>query len=213
MNPAKAYRIETERLIIRCYHPSDADLLKQSIDESLDHLRPWMPWALNEPEPLEKKVARLRKFRGQFDLGLDYTFGMFNKAETQLIGSSGLHTRLDEQAREIGYWLNVNYLRQGYGRETVQALTKVGFDIEGLERIEIHCDPDNLRSQQIPQHLGYVNEATLRNRTTDTDGNKRDLMIWTMLQEAYVQSPIKNMSLRAFDVLGNAIELDGEGFD
>ena len=69
--PAKTYRIETDRLVIRCYQPTDAVLLKQAIDESLDHLRPWMPWAMEEPETVEEKVARLRRFQGQFDLGND----------------------------------------------------------------------------------------------------------------------------------------------
>lgn len=78
MQLAKAYRIETERLVIRCYQPKDGILLKNAIDESLDHLRPWMPWAHNEPEKLADKIARLRKYRGQFDLGVDYVYGMID---------------------------------------------------------------------------------------------------------------------------------------
>lgn len=35
---AKTYKIETERLVIRCHQPSDAILLKTSIDESLEYL-------------------------------------------------------------------------------------------------------------------------------------------------------------------------------
>ncbi|MEO0877546.1 MAG: N-acetyltransferase, partial [Bacteroidota bacterium] len=58
---ARAYRIETERLVIRCYQPKDAELLKRSIDESLEHLLPWMTWAKNEPESIEAKRERIRK--------------------------------------------------------------------------------------------------------------------------------------------------------
>ncbi len=57
-NPA--YRIETERLVVRCYKPSDAQLLANSVTESLDHLKPWMPWAHDEPEPIEEKATRLK---------------------------------------------------------------------------------------------------------------------------------------------------------
>ncbi|NNF75087.1 MAG: GNAT family N-acetyltransferase, partial [Flavobacteriaceae bacterium] len=85
---AKAYRIETKRLIIRCYHPQDAPLVKKSIDDSLEHLSPWMPWTKNEPESIEAKTERLRKNRGEFDLDIDYTFGIFSKDERQLIGST-----------------------------------------------------------------------------------------------------------------------------
>jgi RimJ/RimL family protein N-acetyltransferase len=48
-----AYKIITERLIIRCYEPSDAESLKSAIDESLEHLLPWMPWTKNEPETID----------------------------------------------------------------------------------------------------------------------------------------------------------------
>ena len=83
---ARAYKIETNRLIIRCYDPKDAKLLKKSIDESLEHLLAWMPWAINEPESIQIKRERLRKFRGQFDLGLDYNFGVFSKDEKISLG-------------------------------------------------------------------------------------------------------------------------------
>ena len=34
------YRIETERLVLRCYEPDDAPLLKEAVDESIEHLLP-----------------------------------------------------------------------------------------------------------------------------------------------------------------------------
>ena len=48
-----------QRLVLRCWNPADAPLLKAAIDGSLEHLRPWMPWARHEPEALEAKVERL----------------------------------------------------------------------------------------------------------------------------------------------------------
>ena len=61
--PPAPYRIETERLVIRCYEPRDASLLKEAIDSSLEHLRPWMPWAHQEPQTLEQKMELIRRFR------------------------------------------------------------------------------------------------------------------------------------------------------
>jgi RimJ/RimL family protein N-acetyltransferase len=52
-----AYRIHTRRLVLRCWQPEDAPLLKAAADSSLDHLRPWMPWAHQEPTNIEAKVA------------------------------------------------------------------------------------------------------------------------------------------------------------
>jgi hypothetical protein len=47
MPKGPAYRIHTQRMVIRCWHPQDAPLLKEAIDQNLDHLRPWIPWAHN----------------------------------------------------------------------------------------------------------------------------------------------------------------------
>ena len=83
------YRIETSRTVIRCWEPGDALLLKVSIDSSLVHLRPWMPWALNEPEPIDAKMERLRHFRAQFDLDKDYIYGIFSLDEHTVLGGTG----------------------------------------------------------------------------------------------------------------------------
>jgi hypothetical protein len=50
--PGPAYRILTPRLVIRCWNPVDAPLLKEAVDSSIDHLKPFMPWAHQEPTPL-----------------------------------------------------------------------------------------------------------------------------------------------------------------
>lgn len=201
----KAYKIETERLVIRCYQPSDAIKLKNVITNSLNHLLPWMPWAKNEPEDLETKINRLREFRGNFDLGKDYTFGIFNKENNDLVGSTGLHPRVGNNAMEIGYWISAKYINQGLALEAVSALTKVGFEIENLSRIEIHCAPDNIRSQNIPKKLGYELEATLKNRGVDSKGNPRDSMIWTMFKSRYEVSPLKHINLRIIDIIDRDI--------
>ena len=203
MNLSKVYKIETERLLIRCYQPTDAAMLLDAITISLEHLKPWMPWANKEPTDLDTKIGLLRKFRGQFDLGEDYTFGIFNKNETELIGSTGLHNRLGPAEREIGYWISAKHLNKGYAQETVCALTKVGFELENLLRIEIHCAPQNIRSLNIPRKLGYTLEKTLSDPINSPIGS----MVWGMNKAAYDRSAIKATTLKAFDIVGHQINI------
>ena len=200
------YRIETERTVLRCYNPADAQLLQEAITLSMDHLRPWMPWIKFEPEGVAAKAERLRAFRGRFDLDQDYIYGIFTPDESDLIGGTGLHTRIGEGALEIGYWISVNYVGQGYATEAGAALTKVAFEVSAIERMEIHCDPANMRSAAVPSKLGYIHEATLRHRAVTADGEPRDSMVWTMLAEEYAESPARRTALKAFDVLGAPIE-------
>ena len=107
------YRIETERLVVRCWEPRDAPLLKDAVDSSLEHLRPWMPWAHEDPQPLEAKVELLRGFRGRFDLGQDFVYGIFSPDESEAVGGTGFHTRRGEGIFEIGYWIRASRVRRG----------------------------------------------------------------------------------------------------
>ena len=200
-----AYRVVTERLVLRCWQPTDAPRLKVAIDESLEHLRPWMPWATQEPESVEAKAARLRRMRGQFDLGIDYVYGVLDREERAVLGGTGLHTRVGEGAREIGYWIHVAHTGKGLATELVAALTRVAFEVDAVRRVEIHCDPENARSAAVPRKLGYVHEATLRARSVRVDGTPRDTMIWTLLAGEYPSSPAASCRVEAYDALGEQV--------
>ncbi|OFV95999.1 MAG: GNAT family N-acetyltransferase [Acidobacteria bacterium RIFCSPLOWO2_02_FULL_60_20] len=200
-----AYRIHTPRLVLRCWNPSDAPLLKEAIDASLDHLQAWMSWAKQEPESLDAKIERLRRFRGNFDLGSDFVLAIFNRDESKVLGGTGFDPRIGKGAFEIGYWIRKDYINQGLATEASAAVTKVAVEIEKASRVEIHCDVRNTRSAAIPRKLAYIHEATLRNRGPDPEGKPRDAMIWTLFAEDYPASPSAKAEIEAFDVIGHRL--------
>ena len=200
-----AYAIQTNRLLVRCWNPPDAPLLKAAIDASIEHLRPWMPWASIEPQPLQSKIDLLRRFRAEFDAGRDYVYGIFSRDETLVLGGTGLHTRAGERAREIGYWIHADYINQGFATEVAAALTKVAFEVDRVQRIEIHCDPANVRSAAVPRKLGYRLEGTLRRRARMADGSPRDTMIWTLFDDEYPATPAATAEIEALDAIGRRL--------
>ncbi len=199
-----AYRVVTPRLVIRCWEPADAPLMKEAVDVGTEHLLPWLPWAARDPEPLEAKIALLRRFRGEFDLGQNWVYGIFSRDESRAIGGTGLHPRGGHLSREIGYWIRVDEINKGYATEAAAAMTRVGFEIEKLHRIGIHCVVENTRSAAVPPKLGYVHEATLRLRSKLDDGY-HDEMVWTMLEEDYPRSPAAQTPYEAYDAAGRRI--------
>ena len=203
--PGPAYRVETPRLVLRCWQPEDAPLLKAAVEASAEHLKPWMPWAHAEPEELQTKIDRLRRFRGDFDQGRDFVYAVFNPPETQVLGGSGLHTRVGEGAREIGYWVHVDHIRQGYATELSAALTRIAFEVDDVERVEIHCDPGNAASASVPRKLAFALDATLRARAKTHDGSPRDTMVWSLLADEYPSTPCAKIDLRALDAAGRRI--------
>jgi RimJ/RimL family protein N-acetyltransferase len=202
--PPPPYRIETERLVIRCYDPRDAALLKDAIDSSLDHLRVWMPWAGDEPQTLEEKTDLLKRFRSQFDRGENFVMGIFSPDESVQLGGTGLHPPSDPGGLEIGYFIRASATRQGYVTESTAALTRVGFEICGADRIEIRIDPENEASLGVPRKLGFVEEATLRRRLPGKAGGPaRDVTVFTMFREDF--DPAIAPDLRAFDAVGRQL--------
>jgi len=201
-----AYRIRTERLLQRCWSPADAPRLRESLDASDAHLRPWIPFMKDEPQSLEATVQRLRDHRARFDQDELYRYGVFTPDEETLVGETLLIPRVGPGALEIGYWIDVRQAGNGFATEVAAALVRVAFAVHGVERVEIHCAPENGASAAVPQRLGFRHEATLRRRMRDTTGTPRDLMIWSLLDEELAGSSASSRPLEAFDATGRALD-------
>jgi RimJ/RimL family protein N-acetyltransferase len=176
-------------------------LLKEAVDSSLDHLRPWMPWAHEEPQPLEGKVELLRGFRGRFDLGQDFVYGIFSADESEAVGGTGLHTRRGEGIFEIGYWIRASRAGEGLCTEATAALTRVGFEVCEIERIEIRVDPANEASLAIPRKLGFAEEGIQRRILPWRDGELRDGVVFALLRGEFAHE----VELQAFDAAGERV--------
>lgn len=161
-----------------------------------------MPWATEENANLDVQLQRLRNVRASFDLDQEYGYGIFSRDERLFLGGAGLHKRLGRDAIEIGYWIDKDHINQGLATETSAALTRVSFEIIGVQRVEIHCDPRNLASAAVPRKLGFTLEATLRKRILDYYGNICDSMIWSLLAEEYPGSPASKLDMQTFDPIG-----------
>lgn len=200
-----AYRVETHRLVLRCWQPADAPLLGEAITASIDHLRPWIPWASDEPRDHGARVKLLRTFRAAFDSDRDFTFGIFDLEEGRVLGGTGLHPRIGAGGREIGYWIRADAVGQGLATEAAAALTRVAFEIDRMQRVEIRCNPENHRSRRVPEKLGFTHEVTLPGQAFDGRDELHDTMVWSLLRVEYPRSVAATAELAAFDVLGGRL--------
>jgi RimJ/RimL family protein N-acetyltransferase len=170
--------IETMRLVLRPWSSADAPVLKGLIDANLEHLRAWMPWAMNEPSPVESIAERIELFAGNVREGTDYTVGIF--LGDNAIGGSGLHRRNGPDTLEIGYWIAARHTGRGYAAEAAMALTTLAFALPHVEHVQIRCDPRNASSAAIPRKLGFSHVATLEAETQTPTGEPRATMVWQM---------------------------------
>jgi RimJ/RimL family protein N-acetyltransferase len=191
--------------VVRCWEPADAPLLKDAVDSSLEHLRPWMPWAHDLPLALEETIELLRGFRGRFDLGQDFVYGIFTRDEAEVVGGTGLHSRRGPEVFEIGYWVRASRIGKGLCTEATAALTRVGLEHCGAQRIEIRCDPENVASAAVPRKLGFREEGVLRNvfHGSDAQPGRRDAVVFGLLHDELAATPAADAVIEAFDAAGN----------
>jgi RimJ/RimL family protein N-acetyltransferase len=183
----------------------DAKAFKDAVDTSLGHLRPWMPWARTEPKSLTEKIDLLRSWRGEFDRDTNFVYGIFPKDLGQVLGCVGLHPRVGPEGLEIGYWLRTSALKQGYATEAVATLTRAAFKVCGVDRVEIHVDPSNTASLQVPTRLGFTEEARLRRRLElDPPGYPlRDEVIFSLFAGDF-ESSVANTTSQEFVIYDGA---------
>ncbi|HEV2428027.1 MAG TPA: GNAT family protein [Acidimicrobiales bacterium] len=144
--------VTTPRLTLRVWRDDDAAALSDAVTRSLDHLRPWMGWAERAMSPAEA-AAFIAERRARWADGGDATYGVF--ADGAVAGGTGLHTRHGPATLEIGYWICVEHVGQGYATELSAALTDAAFSVPFVERVEIRHDAANERSRAVPWRLGF----------------------------------------------------------
>ena len=175
------FELATDRLLIRSPITEDAFQLREAIAESLDTLKPWMPWADHAPTAEEARENCSRAAQ-DFREGKDFRLHLFLKESGVFVGGSGLH-RFDWSVPkfEIGYWIRQSYSGQGYVTEAVSWITKFALQSLGAKRVEIRCSARNVKSSRIPERLGFTLEGTLHNYARHIDGSLEDKCVYSRI--------------------------------
>lgn len=179
---------ETERLLIRSAHPGDGPMLYDAVTESVEHLKPWMPWA-HLPVTPEAEEGIVRRMHADFLKREDLPLFILDKATGRFIGGSGLH-RLDWNVPrfEIGYWVRVSEQGKGYITEAVAGIANFAFEKLFAERVEIHVDDRNERSWHIAERLQFKLEGIHRRDARGTQNELRDTRVYAMLRDEWLET-------------------------
>src|SRR5687768_2598905 len=129
--------VASGRFTLRRYVAADVNALNRSVAESVDHLRPWMPWAADEPLTVQARLELFATWDREWRDGESAVYGMF--AGDGVIGGTGLHRRRAGRPDviEIGYWVHVDHIRKGIATEAAGALTDAAFGLASTTAVEI----------------------------------------------------------------------------
>jgi RimJ/RimL family protein N-acetyltransferase len=145
------------------------DELVEAVNDSLDELRPWMSIG-----------AFLQQADGDWDAGREFQFAVRGRRGDEpqaLLGFCGLHDRIGPGGLEIGYWVRTDCTGRGVATSAASGLRDAALGLDGVARVEIHCDAANVRSAAIPPKLGFRLDR-IETRPPSTPGETDRHMIW-----------------------------------
>jgi len=181
-------------LVLRRVRAGDAGAIAVAVGASLEHLRPWMPWATPEAADLRSQLVRVAEADELWESGTGFIYvmiaretgppgpdaaGTVKDPDGEFVGTIGLHRRLADDAVEIGYWTVAAKTRRCYATAAAQALTQVAVALPGTRRVEIHCDEANTASAGVPRKLGYrLDRVEKHEREAPGERGRRMIWVW-----------------------------------
>ena len=173
-------------ITLRVYSLEDADALSDAVNESYDHLKPWMPWAIQNQD-VKASEASCRRLIAAYFAQEDFTLGIWDGY--RLVGGTGFHLRcgpLEWGCAEIGMWIRADYAGQGWGTRTLKQMLDWGFDEWGWERLIWKCDVRNEASSRVAEKCRMKLEGTFRSDALDVEGKRRDTHQFAILKDEWL---------------------------
>lgn len=156
---AKHFELDKDLVLRNLVIGDEADLYAAVI-ANFDHLRTFLHWVVPTFSRTDTRDFILRSKRSLAE-GTGQNWGVF--ADGKFAGMIGF-VRFDRPSRnaEIGYWISKEHEGRGLITRSCRRLIDYAFGELELNRIEIHCAAENVRSRAVPERLGFTLEGMLR---------------------------------------------------
>jgi ribosomal-protein-serine acetyltransferase len=173
------FRLDDE-ITLRTFVEGDAEMVFETVLRNREHLQAFMHWMTADYsiDSAREFIARAAESRAKKE---NAGYGIFSR--NKLIGSIGF-VSFDWKSRktEIGYWIVKEEEGKGIITRLCQLLITYVFEELEMNRIEIHCSAENVRSAAIPERLGFTREGCLRQAEL-RGGRLHDFIIFGLLAD------------------------------
>lgn len=154
-----SFRIDDD-LKLMLPEPQMADALTNVVLTNLPRLKPWMPWAVDDYS-IEHCRQWIQKTISEF--ATDGRFSAVIVHRGEYAGAIGFHN-LDTRNRsaEVGYWIAGEFEGRGIITRCCRVVVDHLFETMQLNRVQINCNVENIKSRAIPERLGFKLEGIHR---------------------------------------------------
>jgi ribosomal-protein-serine acetyltransferase len=159
-----------------------AEELTAVVRDNLQHLQPWMPWAVND---YSVESAREWIHRTLTEFAEDGRFNAIILVNDKPVGTIGFHNlNTANGSAEIGYWIDKAHEGKGIVTRCCRVLIDYLFEVRGLNRVQINCNVENARSRAVPERLGFRLEGIHR-QVERVQGRFGDWAVYAMLKNEW----------------------------
>ncbi|MEM6671400.1 MAG: GNAT family N-acetyltransferase [Planctomycetota bacterium] len=172
--PVHTFVARCRNTLMRPIRIGDAAGLFPQIHGANDVLR-WLCW--DGPETLDELRGRYATWRYGRDPYAGYMFALASAHDGTVIGEGSLRFDDHPGVGELGYWLGSTHHGHGHGRDAVELLTRVGFEICGAFALTARVKEGNDASIHVLNRTGFVQERAPRIET-GCEGGADDGIAW-----------------------------------
>jgi ribosomal-protein-serine acetyltransferase len=175
------FRVDDE-IVLRAFLDDDAQAVFDCAVGNLEHLRAFLHW-MSPDYSIETAREFITTSREAVSERKGLPLGIFRRRD--FIGSVGLVRFVwAPRKSEIGYWVDKANEGKGIVSSACKVLIEYAFGELGLNRIEIRCSAENVRSAAIPERLGVKKEGVLR-QSEWRSGRLHDYAIYGLLADEW----------------------------
>jgi RimJ/RimL family protein N-acetyltransferase len=180
MSLVSVVRLDSPRLVLRTYRPTDAEAVFEAIDETRGSLTEWVPDIGCRRTVREVRTGLANLITSAAVANDPIVMGIWGRGSNQFLGEVGLYS-IDHERKvgEVGYWLRQRARGNGYIQEAVRTLTTHARAEVGLSRLEAHIAAENVSSRRVVERLGFE-IAGHRAPKPRWDGQVGDVLIYAL---------------------------------
>ncbi|MEM9738341.1 MAG: GNAT family protein [Pseudomonadota bacterium] len=182
--PARETALTTQRLLIRA--PERADYSDWAIGRRISrlHLERWEPRWPGDALSREDWNRRLKAWRTGWRNDRAYVYLIFDRLNQALLGGISVTNvrRGPAQSASVGYWLLADATGSGIMVESLNRISRWGFETLGLARLEAGTLPENAKSRNVLERCGFIEEGFAK-RYLEINGARRDHVLYARLRD------------------------------